>query len=111
MIYGYCPMCGAKGVSRERRPNGDDKCEHGHAYPSLSARPTSEREARQLHARLTAYPLPQDALIVGSRCKINATEERGLIMAFFISGVVWVIVKLDHIDRPMLVDPDVLVPE
>jgi hypothetical protein len=24
-VYGYCPECGAKGVMRERRPDGNDK--------------------------------------------------------------------------------------
>lgn len=38
--YGYCPICGAKGIQRERRPDGNDKCANGHTYPS--------REARQL---------------------------------------------------------------
>ena len=33
-VYGYCPQCGAKGVMRERRPNGNDKCANGHTYPS-----------------------------------------------------------------------------
>ena len=37
--YGYCPVCGAKGVQRERRPNGDDKCSLGHTYPSVLALP------------------------------------------------------------------------
>ena len=35
--YGKCPTCGANGVTRERRPNGNDKCERGHEYPSASA--------------------------------------------------------------------------
>lgn len=35
--YGYCPECGAPGVMRERRPDGDDKCSNGHRYPSRSA--------------------------------------------------------------------------
>ena len=35
--YGSCPMCGAPGNSRERRPNGDDTCENGHKYPSRLA--------------------------------------------------------------------------
>ena len=30
----YCPKCGAKGVSRERCPDGNDTCENGHKYPS-----------------------------------------------------------------------------
>ena len=36
--YGYCPECGAPGVMRERKPDGDDKCSNGHRYPSRSAR-------------------------------------------------------------------------
>lgn len=36
-VLGYCPLCGALGMSRERRPNGNDQCEHGHTYPSKYA--------------------------------------------------------------------------
>lgn len=36
--YGYCPTCLAKGVSRERRPDGNDVCENKHTYPSRYAR-------------------------------------------------------------------------
>jgi hypothetical protein len=36
-VYGYCPECGAKGVQRERRPNGNDKCANGHTYQSCKA--------------------------------------------------------------------------
>jgi hypothetical protein len=36
--YGRCPVCGAKGVSRERRINGNDMCERGHTYTSREAR-------------------------------------------------------------------------
>ncbi len=35
--YGYCPKCGAKGVTRERRLNGNDICENKHIYPSRDA--------------------------------------------------------------------------
>ncbi len=35
--YGYCPVCKARGKSRERRPNGNDTCENGHIYPSKSS--------------------------------------------------------------------------
>ena len=38
-VYGYCPKCGAKGVQRERRPDGNDKCVNGHTYPSSKATP------------------------------------------------------------------------
>ncbi len=36
--YGFCPICGSKGVSRERRLNGDDRCAQGHRYPSSTAK-------------------------------------------------------------------------
>lgn len=35
--YGYCPRCQAPGVSRERRPDGNDRCAKGHVYPSRLA--------------------------------------------------------------------------
>lgn len=39
MSYGNCPICGAKGKTRERRINGNDKCENGHTYPSKDVIP------------------------------------------------------------------------
>jgi hypothetical protein len=36
-VYGYCPICGAPGVTRERRPDGNDECAKGHKYPSRQA--------------------------------------------------------------------------
>ena len=36
-LYGLCPICGERGVSRERRLNGDDACVNGHVYPSANA--------------------------------------------------------------------------
>ena len=44
-IYGYCPECGAKGVMRERRPNGNDKCANGHTYPSSTSTPPQRSES------------------------------------------------------------------
>ena len=35
--YGFCPVCYYPGISRERRPNGDDYCTNGHGYPSKDA--------------------------------------------------------------------------
>lgn len=35
--YGYCPHCGLPGYTRERRPNGNDRCEGGHVYPASAA--------------------------------------------------------------------------
>ena len=36
-LYGYCPVCGAVGEKRERRPGGNDTCANGHTYPSRDA--------------------------------------------------------------------------
>lgn len=49
--YGYCPECGEPGVTRERRPDGDDKCVNGHRYPSRNAH----------NAQPTPEPLPDHA--------------------------------------------------
>jgi hypothetical protein len=35
--YGWCPLCGSPGDSREKRPGGNDICSAGHLYPSSSA--------------------------------------------------------------------------
>lgn len=35
--YDYCPECGARGVRRERRPDGNDECERGHVYKSVKS--------------------------------------------------------------------------
>ncbi len=36
-VYGYCPKCGGKGVTRERRIDGNDTCERGCVYPSCES--------------------------------------------------------------------------
>lgn len=36
-VYGRCPECLGIGVSRERRPDGNDTCANGHMYPSRDA--------------------------------------------------------------------------
>jgi hypothetical protein len=44
-VYGHCPVCGAKGVTRERRPDGDDRCANGHTYKSIHATtPSAQRQ-------------------------------------------------------------------
>lgn len=36
-VYGYCPKCGSQGIDRERRIDGNDKCQNGHTYPSKTS--------------------------------------------------------------------------
>lgn len=41
--YGYCPECGAKGVSRDRAyRDGNTRCSNGHEYPSEKSLKTAE---------------------------------------------------------------------
>jgi hypothetical protein len=44
---GYCPVCGAPGWLRERRPNGNDTCTNGHKYPSASCLQTPNNTGRK----------------------------------------------------------------
>ena len=62
-VYGYCPRCGELGMSRERRLNGNDRCENGHSYPSstsvanplLPVVPATEHTADTERAAVVAY--------------------------------------------------------
>lgn len=49
-IYGYCPICGAKGVERD----GNDKCENGHTYPAKDAVGVDEANKIKVLRRLMA---------------------------------------------------------
>lgn len=43
--YGHCPQCGARGVMRERSPNGKTTCTNGHEFPHArfdAAQPSPE---------------------------------------------------------------------
>jgi hypothetical protein len=33
-VFGYCPVCQAPGIRREKCWNGHDYCENGHKYKS-----------------------------------------------------------------------------
>ena len=41
--YGYCPKCGAEGVIRERKPDGNTTCSNDHIYLSRDALPENFR--------------------------------------------------------------------
>ncbi len=61
-VYGYCPDCGGKGVSRERRPNGFDICENKHKYLSSDATPYAGGWAGKPKVTLSGRPaeLPKE---------------------------------------------------
>lgn len=68
--YGYCPVCGAPGEIRERRPLGNDRCPNGHTYPSGTARSDPPRTAADERAdvlayieRAIAYPFPSPPVL------------------------------------------------
>lgn len=56
--YGYCPKCGAPGMDRERRPNGNDTCYAGHQYPNKDA--ISLQQAQALAHKLANPEKPID---------------------------------------------------
>ena len=63
--YGYCPICGANGISRERRPNGNDRCEKDHIYPSKDAIPSlTPVDTEQCQTEVEKYR----PFIMGGRC-------------------------------------------
>ena len=45
--YRTCPHCGGPGITRERRPNGNDRCAKGHEYPSVAGTPTPSMSTRR----------------------------------------------------------------
>lgn len=51
--YGYCPICTAPGVSRERGIFGNDRCANGHEYKSSHALTPKERIVA-IHSELGA---------------------------------------------------------
>ena len=72
-VYGFCPTCYKPGITRERRIDGNDRCEAGHTYKSALA----------LSAHHVSWVLAKDAEIerlkaeLGKRCiahgKMSAT--------------------------------------
>ena len=67
--YGFCPVCGGLGLSLERRPNGDARCENGHLYrpvgPSvitLKVGPEAA-ELEQLKRELQRMTIKNDGLM------------------------------------------------
>lgn len=64
--YGFCPECGAPGISRERRPEGNDRCANGHVYKSSGARiPPAQPQ-----------PMPYGGLQVGDLVHKHSGEAR-----------------------------------
>ncbi|USN15543.1 hypothetical protein KIKIMORA_04250 [Brevundimonas phage vB_BpoS-Kikimora] len=69
-MLGYCPHCGDDGMSRERRPDGNDTCRKGHTYPTSHRylhEPTQDQlDAYALGRRTQALPAlgtPRGALV------------------------------------------------
>ncbi len=62
--YGFCPKCGAPGKTRERRPDGNDKCSKGHSYPSKQAVPSSGGNVRHREASVLIDRTPSDGEVL-----------------------------------------------
>lgn len=74
--YGYCPKCGIKGILRERRPNGNDKCMKGHTYPSRDAVQEKQKEvSADLPTRLREYAKPWPDFKVDCDVIIEAADK------------------------------------
>ena len=67
--YGYCPVCGGLGLSLERRPNGDARCENGHLYRPVGPSVTTLKvgpeaaELEQLKRELQRMTIKNDGLM------------------------------------------------
>jgi hypothetical protein len=55
-VYGYCPVCGAKGTSRERHPDGNTTCVNGHKYKSRDALITPPQQEAKDEPAAWMYP-------------------------------------------------------
>jgi len=66
--YGFCPICGSPGISRERSPFGNDRCEKGHVYKSTD----SIEGEKELVKFLT------DRMIIAMNFYLNITANKNL---------------------------------
>lgn len=84
--YGWCPMCGAPGISRERRPNGNDTCKSKHVYPSCLAvarpaeAPTTEQRVRMAYSH---------GVLAGFTGNDDIADSAGLVGGNVLDRAVW----------------------
>lgn len=88
MTYGYCPICGLAGITRERRPNGNDRCISGHVYPSakaLKVQPTVDMTQNELRldllARLQQLDCPEACLNGTPMIPLHRNTVKEIILA------------------------------
>jgi len=55
-VYGYCPVCGAKGTSRERHPDGNTTCVNGHKYKSRDTLSTPLQQEAKDEPKCNPHP-------------------------------------------------------
>jgi hypothetical protein len=79
--YGYCPICAAPGKERERRANGDDRCENGHTYPS--------RDAKEITEAIEKAVREERAAVVALLRKAAADHETELKAPLRAEGMAW----------------------
>jgi hypothetical protein len=96
-LYGYCPQCGARGVRRERRLNGDDICEAGHTYPTAQ----SHSQPYKLIDRLTRENADLRATLAAAE---NARDEQAEAVRVLANELRWYATCTDelhtcHVDK------------
>lgn len=83
--FGYCPVCGTAGHSREPGANGNDRCASGHDYPSRTALhaplpagadplPTTDTALRIENEKLRKANLEQKTLIADQQIKLAENQ-------------------------------------
>ena len=98
--YGYCPICGAPGYMRERCPDGNDTCTHGHLYPSRDALPENFPPLPQHDIReLKPGPAHPDKVAI----RIEALRAASRIVA---GGISSGRIFRDHADNSVLTAKD-----
>ena len=85
--YGFCPVCRAPGVERERRLGGNDRCANGCMYPSRSAvylEPSPavimDNELVEIRARHDRHAALGPALRMTRVILAQAVDDRGRLL-------------------------------
>jgi len=73
--YGYCPKCGSPGRTRERRPNGNDRCYLGHVYPSRTALEKQPERAFIKKTGPASYYLGKGSSVIGALQSVDYIDK------------------------------------
>ena len=116
--YGYCPLCGAEGVSTEDRINGNTTCKRGHVRPRASFLSPTGKEKEQVEievgkgAKVGNITINKESMMILSNLeeginlqKLNGASARDVRNAFFANYVTaLVLLKLQDLKGLMLIN-------